>query len=310
MARLITLSFPAQNLELLLPLTITGGGATPSIIPLATPYPFVFPNLARTLTLTSSDNLSAINFTIYGTDQFGNSIFETLAGPNDTTVTSVNKYNTVTSIVSSGVYTNFSIGSGDTGTFQWIKFNTFNIDPNITIAAEVVGPINYSINQTVDSLGGYETVGPFFKYVQPSAPILLGNNPIHTDNTFSSVVITVPSTAGLTTGDIVSISGAADTNGITSNQLNISASIIVLSPTTFRYYTTGTANATGDGGGNLVAYTFPPLPVSFPVTANLTGATTNQIYTLTTPVTALQGIVNTSAFGGALTINFLQQGII
>jgi hypothetical protein len=309
MSRLITLYFPAQDPQLLLPTTVAGGAATASI-PLATPYPFIFPNLARTITLTSSDNLSAVNFTIHGTDQFGNAISEVLVGPNNDTVTSVNQYNTIVAIASSGNYTNFSIGSGSTGTFQWIKFNTFNVDPNITISAEVVGTINYTINQTIDSLGGYVTVGPFFKYVQTAAPILLGNNPIETTNGLSSVVVTVPSTAGLVTGDIITIAGATTTNAITNNELNIRAAITVLSPTTFSYFTTGTANATGAGGGANVTYTFPPLPVSFPVTANLTAATTNQIYAMTSPVTALQGIVNSSSPGGSLIINFLQQGII
>jgi len=308
-ARLITLSFPAQDLQLLLPFTVTGGGAT-SAIPLATPYPFIFPNLARTIILESEDDLSSVNFTIYGTDLFGNSISEVLVGPHDDTVTSVNQYNTITAIASSGNYTHFNIGSGSTGTFQWIKFNTFNVDPNITISTEVVGTIQYSINQTIDSLGGYETVGPFFKYVQPNAPILLGNNPIHTVNGSSTVVVTVPSTAGFSTGDIVTIAGATTTNGITANELNISASLTVVSPTTFGYVAAGTATGTGFGGGAAVTYTLPSLPVSFPVTANLTAATTNQIYTLTTPVTALQGIVSSSSGGGALTINFLQQGII
>lgn len=308
MARLISLSFLASDTQLLVS-DASGPADTP--IPLANPYPFIFPNLTRTITLSSPDNLD-FNFIINGTDQFGNSISETLIGPNNSTVTSAKQYNTITSIKSHEFdpYTNLSIGSGSTGTFQWIKFNTFNIDPNITIAAEVVGTINYSINQTIDSLGYYKSIGSFFEYVQPTAPILLGNNPIATTNTLSSVIVTVPSTANLKTGDIVTIAGATTTNNITNNQLNISASITVLSATTFSYVTGGTANATGPGGGLNVTYTFPSLPVSFPVTANLTNATTNQIYTLTTPVTALQGVVNSSSAGGSLKINFLQQGIL
>ena len=309
MARLITLSFPASNTQLLLPTTVAGGAATLSI-PLATPYPFIFPNLARTITLTSTDNLSGVNFTIFGTDQFGNFISEILVGPNADTVTSVNQYNTITAISSSGNYTNFSIGSGSTGTFQWIKLNTFNIDPNVTIAVELVGTINYTVNQTIDSLGHYQTVGPFFTYVQPAASILLANNPIATTNASGIVVVTVPSTSSLATGNIVTIAGATTTNSITAVELNISAAITVLSATTFSYVTTGTASATGAGGGTAVTYTYPPLPVSFPVNASLTAATTNQIFNLTSPVTALQGIINSSSAGGSLIINLLQQGII
>lgn len=309
MARLITLSFPALNSQLLLPTTVAGGGVN-VIIPLATPYPFVFPNLARTITITSTDNLSGVNFTISGTDQFGNAISEVLVGPNDDTVTSVNQYNTITSIESSADATNFSIGSGSTGTFQWIKINTFNVSPNATISAEIVGTINYTVNQTIDSLGEYVEVGPFFKYIQPAAPILLGNNPIATTNGSGTVVVTVPSTASLATGDILTIAGSATIHAITGGELNISAAITVLSATTFSYITIGNANGTGAGGGAAVTYTFPPEPVSFEIVAGLTAATTNQIYTLTTPATALQGIINSSSAGGSLTLNILQQGII
>ena len=308
MARLISLSFLASDTQLLVS-DASGPADTP--IPLANPYPFIFPNLARSITLSSPDNLN-FNFIIDGTDQFGNSISETLTGPNNSTVTSANQYNTITSIKSHEFdpYTNLSIGSGSAGTFQWIKLNTFNINPNITIAAEVVGTINYSINQTIDSLGDYVTTGPFFRYVQPSAPILLGHSPLQTTNGSSVVTVLVPSTAGLATGDIVMIEGAEETGGIAPNALNIRAAITVLSDVTFSYVAGAVSSADDIDGGTTVTYTFSPLPVSFPVTANLTNATTNQIYTLTSPVTALQGVVNSSSAGGSLKINFLQQGVI
>lgn len=308
MARLISLSFLASDTQLLVS-DASGPADTP--IPLANPYPFIFPNLTRTITLSSPDNLD-FNFIINGTDQFGNSISETLIGPNNSTVTSAKQYNTITSIKSHEFdpYTNLSIGSGSAGTFQWIKLNTFNINPNITIAAEVVGTINYSINQTIDSLGDYVTTGPFFRYVQPSAPILLGHSPLQTTNGSSVVTVLVPSTAGLATGDIVMIEGAEETGGIAPNALNIRAAITVLSDVTFSYVAGAVSSADDIDGGTTVTYTFSPLPVSFPVTANLTNATTNQIYTLTSPVTALQGVVNSSSAGGSLKINFLQQGVI
>jgi len=217
MARLITLSFSASNTQLLLSTTVAGGGATASI-PLNNPYPFVFADLARTITLTSTDDLSGVNFTITGTNQFGIATNEVLAGPNNSTVTSVNQYNTITNIASSGNYTNFSIGSGSTGTFQWIKLNTMNVDAQVSIAGAVTGTINYSVNQTLNALEKYVQAGPSFTYV---------------------------------------------------------------------------VNTT---------------PISFPVVAGLTNATTNQIYYLPSPVTALQGIVNSST-GGTLTLNILQQGL-
>jgi hypothetical protein len=218
MARLITLSFPASNTQALLTTQAAGGGVG-VIIPLATPYPYVFPQLARTITISSTDDLAAVNFTISGTNQFGVVTTEVLAGPNNNTVTSVHQYNTITSIVSSGAATNFSIGSGSTGIFQWTRLDTNNIDFQVTIAAEITGTINYSITQTVDLLDKYVTAGPSFSYV---------------------------------------------------------------------------VNTT---------------PISFPVTAGMTAATTNQIYGMTSPAIALQAIVNSST-GGTLTVNILQQGLV
>jgi hypothetical protein len=123
MARLITLNFPPTNATALLPKTVAGGEATSSI-PLANPYPYIFPNLTRSITLTSTDDLAAVNFTFSGTDQFGNAISEVLVGPNNDTVTSAKLYNTITNIAANGDWTNFSIGYGATGEFQWIKTNT------------------------------------------------------------------------------------------------------------------------------------------------------------------------------------------
>lgn len=217
MSRIITLSFPASNTQLLLSTTVAGGGATASI-PLNTPYPFIFTALARTITLTSTDNLSAVNFTISGTNQFGVAISEVLAGPNNNTVTSVNQYNTITNISSSGVYTNFSIGSGSTGTFQWINLDILSSSPPVvSLTGEVTGTINYSINQTNDLLEKYLTAGASFTYE---------------------------------------------------------------------------VNTT---------------PISFPITASLTNATTNQIYDFFAAV-AIQTVVNSST-GGTLTVNIKQQGL-
>lgn len=308
MARSMILSFPAADPIALLPTTVAGGAATSSIV-LANSYPVVFANFARTITLTSTDNLSGVNFTITGTDTFGNSISEVLVGPNNATVTSAKQYYTVTNISCDGAYTNFSIGTGSTGTSQWIKVNTLSSSSAITLASDVVGTINYTVNQTVEPVGAYIPVGPYFKYVSPGAPILLGNDPLATTNLSKVVVVTVPSTAGLVTGNFVTISGAATTHAITAAQLNITASITVLTATTFSFTSNGTADETNPGGGAAVKYAFPAQPLSFAVTAALTGATTNQIYTLTTPTTAFQALVNSSSAGGAITLTILQQGI-
>ena len=68
-------------------------------------------NLGQKITLVSGGNISAVTFTITGTDQAGASQSEDLTGPNASTVTSTKYYNTITQIAASGaVGTNTSSG--------------------------------------------------------------------------------------------------------------------------------------------------------------------------------------------------------
>jgi hypothetical protein len=221
MSRLISISFPPANATLF-GTNLSGAGLI-SIVPLN--YPLIFPNFARNITLSSTGNLSLLTFTIVGTDQYGNVIDEGIVGPNADSVTSVNQYHTIARIYANGNYDALTIGSATTGTSQWIKVNTFNIDPNITIATEVTGAVNYSFFQTIDQL---------------------------------------------------------------EQVTNISSNI---------------------GQGSTLSYVVDSTPVTYPVTATLTAATTKQLYTMTTPTMAIQVVVNSST-AGTLTVNILQQGII
>lgn len=84
--------------------------------------------------------------------------------------------------------------------------------------------------------------------------VALANDPLATTNGSAVVVVTVANTSTLTNEDFVTIAGATDTGGILAVDLNITASITVLSLTTFSY--TANAAATGDavGGGAGVSY--------------------------------------------------------
>ncbi len=120
--------------------------------------------------------------------------------------------------------------------------------------------------------------------------------------------VTVPSTAGLQTGNIVTIVGSGIASGVAANLINITAMITVASATTFTYTATG-ANGSGvAGGGANAGYYFPALPISTAIAAGLTGASTSQFTALTTPASALQCVV-TASTGGSLNLTLLQQGI-
>ena len=74
-------------------------------------------NLPQTITFTSTGNISGVSMTITGTDLNGDAQTEAINGPNNNTVTSTNKFLTVTQVAAdAAVGTNTSIGITGTAT--------------------------------------------------------------------------------------------------------------------------------------------------------------------------------------------------
>lgn len=104
----------------------------------------------RTISLTSTGNLNSVNFTITGKDIRGNTVTETLAGPNNNTVYTSAYFYTVTSVtVDATVGTAVSVGIGTTGRSQWYKVD-YNIAPiGIGLGVTVSGTdLTWTIVQT------------------------------------------------------------------------------------------------------------------------------------------------------------------
>lgn len=104
------------------------------------------------ITLNSAANLSlsGINFLITG---YQNGIFisETLAGPNNSTVTSVNCFDTVTQIIPTGTTgSTVQVGVASVGYFPMIllntaKTNTSSISYALNIVAATANPATYQV---------------------------------------------------------------------------------------------------------------------------------------------------------------------
>jgi len=110
-----------------------------------------FLDFTRSITLTSTANLSGINFTING--MLNNSpLSEVLAGPNNNTVTSVNIYDSIVSITASAGFSpnTVSVGTGLTGRTHWINFDYDILIPNYSTQVVVTNAINYTYNVTLD----------------------------------------------------------------------------------------------------------------------------------------------------------------
>lgn len=305
MARLISITYLPANASLFL--NSSNGGAAPNIN-LAVNLPYVFLNTARSLTFYSPDDLSGTDFIIRGTDQFGNFQTETLTGGNNEEVVSQYLYHTITSIGCNNPYTNLSIGMGGKGCTLWIKLNTLVLYAPTSVAVEVAGggaeAVLYNINKTFDSLENYVQSGASIKYVHPGAPFLLGNDPLSTTLDSNIVSVFVPSTAPLYNGEIITIDGATDTNGITADELNVRSMITIVDSTHFTYAASNNATSTGTGGGNNVTYTAPAPPFSFFIAENQTDSTV-----VMDIMPAIQVVVEQALFGSGLQINILQNGV-
>ena len=102
------------------------------------------------ITLNSAANLSGINFLITG---YQNGIFisETLAGPNNATVTSVNCFDTLLQIIPTGTTgSTVQVGVASVGYFPMIllntaKTNTSSISYALNIVAATANPATYQV---------------------------------------------------------------------------------------------------------------------------------------------------------------------
>lgn len=75
---------------------------------------FIRAGFSRSVSITSTNNLSAVNFTISGA-QNGALITEIIAGPNNNTVYSTKIYDVIASISVSGTVNGVKVGTGKTG---------------------------------------------------------------------------------------------------------------------------------------------------------------------------------------------------
>ena len=107
-------------------------------------------NIVPRVTLNSAANLSGINFLITGY-QNGVFISETLTGPNANTVTSVNCFDTVAQIISSGTTgSTIQVGVASVGYFPMIllntaKINTSSISYALNMVAAAANPATYQV---------------------------------------------------------------------------------------------------------------------------------------------------------------------
>jgi hypothetical protein len=108
-------------------------------------------DVQRQVELESAANLSAIDYTIVGTDEQGREITEILTGPNATTVATVKDFFTVTSITPDG--TDVALLEGGTNALGGsipIPIDIYLDPTSIGLAVVVTGTVDYTVQHTFD----------------------------------------------------------------------------------------------------------------------------------------------------------------
>lgn len=114
----------------------------------------------RKVGIASAGNLSAVTFTIYGTDQAGNVISESLAGPNNNTVSTTLDFYSVTRVaVSAAVGADVTVGTTGVGASRPIPLDQYVSPFNASLFCAVTGTVNYTAQYTLDDI--WASAGPY-----------------------------------------------------------------------------------------------------------------------------------------------------
>ena len=113
-------------------------------------------DMARRVLITTAANESANTFTIFGTNWSGIPISETIVGPNVSTAQSILDYLTVTKItVSSNASGAITVGTSGVAASPWIRMDDYAL-PQVGVQCNVIGTVNYTVQQTMDFPGSTE----------------------------------------------------------------------------------------------------------------------------------------------------------
>jgi len=116
------------------------------------------PELTKTLatlsvsgkvTITSAGNDSGMTFTVYGTNNSGAVISETIAGGNVAAATTLKSFKTVTRIAASAATAAaVTAGTAQSGSTDWIPLDIYVPNQVTNISCTVAGTANYSVQYT------------------------------------------------------------------------------------------------------------------------------------------------------------------
>ena len=117
-------------------------------------------NLAHQVTITSAANLSAITFTVVGTDADGHSQTEAITGPNATTSIGTKHFLTISSITASSTLgeNTMDVGMSAVSVSKTVPINWRQMPFGVSLFVDISGTINYTVQHTFANT--YSTENP------------------------------------------------------------------------------------------------------------------------------------------------------
>lgn len=208
---------------------------------------------AREISFKSSQDLSAIDFTITGTNQEGDALVEAVDGPNNTTIKTTAFFKTVTQIACSASSTN-SVEVGVTTKEAVPYFDTTGSRSSTAIAGHYASSthigsiIRYAGNEvTIAKVNNSSQIKGVIKDSLTTRLEVL--NPLRVNDGSSVVEVSQPS-HGFSVGEAITLSEAAGVGNITASNLNGARTInAIIDDNTYSFTAGGAANASIDGGG-------------------------------------------------------------
>ena len=142
---------------------------------------------ARTVSITSANNLAGVQFTIQGFI-YDTPVVENIAGPNTNTIYSVNYYTSISAITVNNNAAGVSVGTGNSGFLNAVTLNTQISNFGVTVSVNVTNNINYSVFRMLENVN---KITPSGNEINPAA----GDNEFpYPGIPLNSVISTISST--------------------------------------------------------------------------------------------------------------------
>lgn len=119
----------------------------------------------RQVLLTFAADETGHNFVVYGTNQSGAAVQETVPGSSDPTAVTKNNFKTVTRVsIDAAAAGAIEVGTNGVGSTNWQSVDLFTEPVNIGFSVAVTGTVNYTVEYTLDNVQDLSIIPTVFAH--------------------------------------------------------------------------------------------------------------------------------------------------